>query len=249
MARAQNEGGHIDLSLYSFSRSLRSLLSRTMDHLKKLFKKDSLEEKGTSRRKVVRRSRSLPLGHQVEDEPRKATYRGRGPLRVSRIHHVEPEDRSLPNGYLGVPILDISKVTCDEAAKEWLNRKKVEREIRHPQTQKPLSSSLPRQRRHNHHHPEHNLREFTRLAKEDFAQLFAADDSDSYTTMSSQTDVDEVSFFKDKVRSDLQIWYDQSYAQPANRPLRGKSIHLVSEASGQAGSFAPRRGSESQPTP
>ncbi|KDQ27576.1 hypothetical protein PLEOSDRAFT_168349 [Pleurotus ostreatus PC15] len=183
-----------------------------MDRFKKIFKKNSTADKAKARRRNIRRSQSMPLGgYYYEDDP-KAVYRGKKPLEASKIRHIPPTDRDLPNNYRGVSVLDISQLTDAQKAREWWYRKQGQPDTpQRIEIRRAIEAAFPPALA-SPSHSKPAVSEVNRASPDDMDHMLASGDAMSLVNPDETDD----SIFGKKLKADLRARYDRAYG-PAER--------------------------------
>ncbi|KAF4567431.1 hypothetical protein EYR40_006435 [Pleurotus pulmonarius] len=183
-----------------------------MDRFKKIFKKNSTANKAKARRREIRRSQSMPLGgYYYEDDP-KAVYRGKKPLEASKIRHIPPTDRELPNNYRGVSVLDISQLTDAQMARDWWYRKQGQPDTpQRIEIRRAVKAAFPTALK-SPSYSKPAVSQVDRASRDNMDYMFSGDNSTSPVNPDETDD----SVFGKKVKADLRTRYEKAYS-PAER--------------------------------
>lgn len=174
--------------------------------------RNSEAAKAKARRRNIRRSQSMPLGgYYYEDDP-KAVYRGKKPLEASKIRHIPPTDRDLPNNYRGVSVLDISQLTDAQKAREWWYRKQGQPDTpQRIEIRRAIEAAFPPALA-SPSHSRPAVPQVNRASPDDMDHMFAGGNTMSPVNPDETDD----SIFGKKLKADLRTRYDKAYG-PAER--------------------------------
>lgn len=174
--------------------------------------RNSAVDKAKARRRNIRRSQSMPLGgYYYEDDP-KAVYRGKKPLEASKIRHIPPTDRDLPNNYRGVSVLDISQLTDAQKAREWWYRKQGQPDTpQRIEIRRAIKAAFPTALA-SPPHSKPAVSQVNRASPDDMDHMFAGGNTMSPVNPDETDD----SIFGKKLKADLRTRYDKAYG-PAER--------------------------------
>lgn len=156
----------------------------------------------------------MPLGgFYYEDDP-KAVYRGKKPLEASKIKHIPPTDRELPNNYRGVSVLDISQLTDAQMAREWWYRKQGKPDTpQRIEIRRAVTAAFPTALE-SPSHSKPAVSQVNRASPGNIDHMFSGDNS------TSPVDPDETydSVFGKKLKADLVTRYDKAYGPSERTP-------------------------------